>query len=268
MIQARLEDVVGGSAISGGVEKTASNRGMSGNAPLSQNSEPLKPEGYVYPPLRAPLPPNEQHRADALWMTKFKGSFDSASSLQDQGPTAGRADPKQGDALPACVAAIRLPSVPYQRRALPTKKPHGTPIKDEDKERSDASTDAFIQTDLASGRNETPVVGGENTEQPIPPKKGPPASHHALKGTTIMVHPLQLSEPLTSAAGKRLTKFLCQYTSERSKLELLRSSTTRNSGGSSKKESGMSSATLPEKDIVLLVSESMPKAETTESVVS
>ncbi|CCW64130.1 unnamed protein product [Phytomonas sp. EM1] len=274
LVQARLEDVVG--------ELAAANHPPSSGvkpepgAPLPKHEvPPPKPEEYVYPPLRALLPANEQHRANLLWMSKFKESFESPLPLADQGQTADRVDPKPSGALPACVNAIRLPLVQIQRRLNPEKKASGRVAKEEGGESDDGTTHTRAKANPAFGENGAPSVGGEGTEEePIPPKKASgkasPGCPVGAKVYTLMVHPLQLLEPLTSASGKRLTKFLWQHTSERTKVELLRSATARGSGGeSSKREATVRSATLPGADPKPpTVSKPTPEAEATEAPIS
>jgi len=51
------------------------------------------------------------------------------------------------------------------------------------------------------------------------------------KGMPQMVHPLEIPDVLNSVQGKRFTKYLIHYTSERSKLDRIRAATAVKSSG-------------------------------------
>lgn len=203
-------------------------------AVASENEAPrveeVKEAVYVYPPLRPPLSAREHHKAAQLMQQNWKAQYG------------------EGPVLPPAVAAVPLAFVQAKRSV-------GTTARGRRKGRGDAAAAKAEEeeNDEAEGRNGDPhnyhdeakaassgqeekavdgPVGGEAEEgeddhhghkSELSSSVGSPNGSSPPAALPSMVHPLEVTQLTSSAAGKRLTRFLTQYASERSQFDLLRS---------------------------------------------
>lgn len=229
--------------------------------------EPPKPKEYEYAPLRPPLSQIDQRKAAALLLTTWTetpaapaGAVDEDASSNSGATTgAAAAGAEAGVAtvgkivLPPHVAALHLPLVAYRvprpaaangtgrrgKAAKPAKGSGGG--EDGDGSGNEEDTTAVLlgsdndNEEEGEGEGEGEGNGKKKAAARKPaPKAAPPA--------VVMIHPLEVREVSTSAAGKRLTKFRLQYTSERTKHDQLRSADTDRKSTSSTTASGKKAA--------------------------
>lgn len=179
-------------------------------APPPPPPPPAEEPAYTYPPLRPPLTTRERNKAVHLLQEGWKAQYGD------------------GPVLPPAVAAVPLALVPARRPAATQrgKKGRGSggaggggaPNADEDEE-AEETGQPHPHADGEAGAEE-----GDDRE---PGKSGLSSAVGSPASTTIaalpsMVHPLEVTQFSTSAAGKRLSRFLVQYTSERTLFDLLR----------------------------------------------
>ncbi|KPA86827.1 hypothetical protein ABB37_00882 [Leptomonas pyrrhocoris] len=205
---------------------------------------------YLYPPLRPPLSTREHHKAALLLQESWKAQYG------------------EGPVLPPAVAAVPLAFVAVKRavgaaearggRATASKgrrRGRGgdddaaptTTVKEEegnhkinDNESAkvsnpDDARDAAAQEPPAEG-----TEGEENRTARSSAVGSPTTASTASAALPSMVHPLEVMQLSSSAAGKRLVRFLLQYASERSQFDLLRSNAAAVAaagGGAEKKKS-------------------------------
>ncbi|KAK7201208.1 hypothetical protein NESM_000182400 [Novymonas esmeraldas] len=174
---------------------------------------------YTYPPLRPPLTIRERHRAAHLLQEAWKAQYGD------------------GPVLPASVAALPLALVPVKRSAAATagtirrkRARSGAAAGDgggdgatgEGGRQSDHDEDAPADATHAKHDEAAAEEDHHETARSDPSSAvGSPTSHAAAMPT--LAHPLEVTQMGTSVAGKRLSKFLLQYTSERALFDLLRS---------------------------------------------
>ncbi|KAG5476113.1 hypothetical protein LSCM4_05069 [Leishmania orientalis] len=184
---------------------------------------------YTYPPLRPPLTLREHHKAAHLLQESWKAQYGD------------------GPVLPAAVAAVPLALVPVKRVAAAGASRRrrgrggaaGGGASGEEGKRSEDEEDGGEETGGA------PAKGGDNNgdagdkdtaKSGLSSAGGSPASTTAAAlPVATMVHPLEVTQLATSVAGKRLTRFLVQYTSERTLFDLLKSSSTTADSGAGRK---------------------------------
>ncbi|KPI83648.1 hypothetical protein ABL78_7320 [Leptomonas seymouri] len=201
--------------------------------PLSlEGDQPLyelaKRSVYIYPPLRPPLSTRAHHRAAQLLQETWKAQYDD------------------GPVLPPAVAAVPLTFVPAKRPVgaaeagggggAPRARRRGrgaaaAAVKGEENANRDAVKDAAEQEQLGE------ETEGESSATARSGTAGLPTSPSVPAALSTMVHPLEVTQLSTSVAGKRLTRFLLQYASERSQFDLLRSraAVTTAAGGSAER---------------------------------
>lgn len=196
--------------------------------------EAVKESIYIYPPLRPPLVAKDHHRAAQLLQEGWKAQYGD------------------GPVLPPAVAAVPLAFVPAKRATAAAgrrgRKAAGggggvEAVKEEEGEEKPHDNDG----ELAAAEGQAEDAGEhqkETTEDPMSWEGSPTTADAAATlpaAQPSMVHPLEVTQIATSAAGKRLAKFLLQYTSERSQLDLLRNhaaSATATTGDGSVKRRG------------------------------
>ncbi|KAG5502138.1 hypothetical protein GH5_05085 [Leishmania sp. Ghana 2012 LV757] len=184
---------------------------------------------YTYPPLRPPLTLREHHKAAHLLQESWKAQYGD------------------GPVLPAAVAAVPLALVPAKRVAAAgaslRRKGRGGAAgggaSGEEGKRSEDDEDGGEETGgaPAKGGDDSGDAGDRDTAKSgLSSAGGSPASTTAAALPVVtMVHPLEVTQLATSVAGKRLTRFLVQYTSERTLFDLLKSSSTTADSGAGRK---------------------------------
>ncbi|KAG5476663.1 hypothetical protein CUR178_03836 [Leishmania enriettii] len=184
---------------------------------------------YTYPPLRPPLTLREHHKAAHLLQESWKAQYGD------------------GPVLPAAVAAVPLALVPAKRVAAAGASRRrkgrcgaaGGGANGEEGKRSEDDEDGGEETGgaPAKGGDDNGDTGDRDTAKSgLSSAGGSPASTTAAAlPLTTMVHPLEVTQLATSVAGKRLTRFLVQYTSERALFDLLKNSSTTADSGADRK---------------------------------
>ncbi|KAG5501842.1 hypothetical protein JKF63_04112 [Porcisia hertigi] len=191
---------------------------------------PEEEQEYKYPPLRPPLTIREHHKAAQLLQESWKEQYGD------------------GPILPAAVAAVPLPLVPAKRVAAagPNRRQRGRSGvanggagggeegKQSDDDNGDGGED---ETDGARAQGGDDNADREACKNGLRNTAGSPTLTTAAPlPTPTMVHPLEVTQLATSVAGKRLSRFLVQYTSERTLFDLLKNSAAAD-GGAGKKAS-------------------------------
>ncbi|KAG5476390.1 hypothetical protein LSCM1_04093 [Leishmania martiniquensis] len=186
----------------------------------------VEEQAYMYPPLRPPLTIREHHKAAHLLQESWRAQYGD------------------GPVLPAAVAAVPLALVSVKRIAAAVANRRR---KGRGEAAGGASGEEVRQSDDDEGGEEnggaTVKGGGDNGDDDKDTAKsglssavGTPASTAAAAlPVSTMVHPLEVTQMATSVAGKRLSRFLVQYTSERTLFDLLKSSSATGDSGAGRK---------------------------------
>ncbi|GET89445.1 hypothetical protein, conserved [Leishmania tarentolae] len=194
---------------------------------------PVEEPAYTYPPLRPPLTPREHHKAAHLLQENWKVQYGD------------------GSVLPAAVAAVPLAFVPAKRMAAAGANRRGRGhggasgggASGEDGKQSDDDEDGGEEetgSARAKDRDEDGdvIINRSNTKGSLGSAVGGPTpTTAAAVAFPKMVHPLEVTQLATSVAGKRLSRFLLQYTSERTFFDLLKNSSSAADGSAGRKTS-------------------------------
>ncbi|CAG9576398.1 hypothetical_protein_-_conserved [Leishmania major strain Friedlin] len=192
---------------------------------------PAEEPAYTYPLLRPPLTLREHHKATHLLQESWKVHYGD------------------GPVLPAAVAAVPLGLVPAKRVAAAganrRRKGHGGAAGGgaggEEGKQSDDDEDGEEEetggTRAKDGDDDGDSNGDRDTAKSgLSSAVGSPTSTAvAAVAVPTMVHPLEVTQLSTSVAGKRLSRFLVQYTSERTFLDLLKNSSSAADGCAGRK---------------------------------
>lgn len=192
---------------------------------------PAEEPAYTYPPLRPPLTLREHHKAAHLLQESWKVQYGD------------------GPVLPAAVAAVPLALVPAKRVAAAganrRRKGHGGAAVggaggEEGKQSDDDEDGGEEETGGARSKDGDddgdPNVDKDTAKSGLSSAVGSPTSTAvAAVGVPTMVHPLEVTQLATSVAGKRLSRFLVQYTSERTFFDLLKNSSSAADGSAGRK---------------------------------
>ncbi|AYU79685.1 hypothetical protein LdCL_260014000 [Leishmania donovani] len=194
---------------------------------------PAEEPAYTYPPLRPPLTLREHHKAAHLLQESWKVQYGD------------------GPVLPAAVAAVPLALVPAKRvvaaGANRRRKGHGGAAGGgaggEEGKQSDDNEDGGEEETGGARAKDGDDDGDVNIDRDTA-KSGlssavgsPTSTAVAAVAVPRMVHPLEVTQLSTSVAGKRLSRFLVQYTSERTFLDLLKNASSAADGSVGRKTS-------------------------------
>lgn len=169
--------------------------------------DPLPPKEYKYAPLRPPLSASEQHRAAHLQAKRWKEK------------------PEQ-EGCPPHIAALHLPLVAYR-----SPRPAAAAASARRKKKGDAAGGDEVDNEEETGKEPRCEEdnGNDEDDDKDKAKKEDDESMASTKKerkaslpSVVMVHSLEVPDAATSASGKRFLRFLQQYTSERTKGDLLR----------------------------------------------
>lgn len=155
--------------------------------------EPEVPKAYEYPPLRPPLSASDHHKSAALL----------AKSLKE------KEEQSEGG---AGLAPALSSQIPFQMRLVKKTVTRGR------RKKSAVAGAAAAAADNDNGNNNE----GDNEEDNTRGETSEKTHDEGPVSTSGFVHPLEVFNVGTSAAGKRLVKFLTQYTSERAMADALR----------------------------------------------
>ncbi|CAJ1028187.1 hypothetical protein Q4I30_004770 [Leishmania utingensis] len=188
---------------------------------------------HTYPPLRPPLTLREHHKAAHLLQESWKAQYGD------------------GPVLPAAVGAVPLALVPAKRVAAAganrrrrgrgggaaSDGASGEEVRQSDDGEGGEGKETRVARVKSGGYDDGDANSGtDTTKSGVCSTVGSPTSTTATApAIPTMVHPLEVTQLATSVVGKRLSRFLLQYTSERTLFDLLKSSSAAADGGAGKK---------------------------------